>query len=327
MALHAANLEVVVDGYLATFVTDNSALIIGAVGPFFLVGVTIYFLFTGYMTAFGKIQQPIGDVLNKFVKIATISSVAMSVGAYQTLIITFFEGIPEGLVAALGMGSSIGELFDNGSQPYFDIYDIISKKSSLNPLKVIGLVILGFLYLIVVLIFFAVAFGFYMLTKIAIALLLAIGPFFILLAMFPITQKYLENWINQLMQMSLTQVLLGLLFALLVSIAMLYANRILEDVGVVNWVADTTALMFLLGFFILVIFNVPTIASALTGGFGVDGISSAVSRYIMYRAFRGSRGNTPVRSPSNQSSNSMREGNANSPPAPIYNQQSIQNRT
>ncbi|MGH1472658.1 MAG: type IV secretion system protein [Cellvibrionaceae bacterium] len=297
MATIAADLESVIDGYLTVYVNSASASIIGAVGPFFLAAVTIYFAFTGYMIAVGKITEPVSDVLNKFIKIGVISSIAMGVGTYQGLILDLLYGIPEGLVAALGNGSTIGGMIDNGAQPFNDIAEIISDKSSINPAVLIGLLFTGIIFGLIQMFFFVCAIAFFLLTKVALGLLLAVGPFFILLAMFPATQKYFENWVNQVMQFAIMQVLLGALYALLISIAMQYAQRVLANIDLVNWIRELYALEFLLLSFIIMIFNINTIASALTGGFGIDGISSAMTRVLMNQVFKGAGNKNPKPTP------------------------------
>lgn len=316
MATIAADLEGVIDGYMTAYVTDTSSTFINAIGPFFLALVTIYFLITGYFMLAGKIQQPVNDMLTKFLKIAIISGFALSVGTYQSIVTGFFYGIPEGLISTLGMGSSIGDMIDSGAQPFNDIYTAVSKKTSLNPGTLLNLALTGFLFWIVQGFFFICALAFFMLTKIAMGLLLAIGPIFIMLAIFPVTQKYFENWVNQLLQVAFLQVLLGMLYTLLISIAMQYAQRVVDNLSLANWIGELYALDFLLVVFLIFIFNVNKMASALTGGFGVEGLSSAVTRYLMYRGFGGKPTGNLNKPNDNKISN---EKSKSTDQPPIYN--------
>jgi type IV secretion system protein VirB6 len=284
-----------IDAAIAGFVTTQSSNIVSGITPFCITAVTLYFILTGYNVAFGRVQEPATELFWRFFKISFLSAIALSAGTYQTDIVNFVYSIPQGIISSMGLGNSIGALMDNGATPFNALYAAISSKASWNPATAIGLFLQAAWFLIVELILFISAMGYFMLTKIALALLLAVGPIFIFCAAFPATQKFTETWIAQCLQYGLLQIFLGAMFAMLVGIAKYFADKAVINVNTLSYVDDLYALEFIALAMIVMIFNVNSIASALSGGIGISGLSHSVTRVLMNQLFRGgSRPSAPL---------------------------------
>lgn len=119
------------------------------------------------------------------------------------------------------------------------------------------------------------SFAFYMVAKISLALVLMIGPVFLGCLLFPATRQYAINWIGQ----CLNHILTCTMFVLLVKIQMAAFDKAI-NMAMSGGIADYAAAevlppLFLLQtiIFLVVVFNIPSIASALTGGAAVSGAS------------------------------------------------------
>ena len=119
------------------------------------------------------------------------------------------------------------------------------------------------------------SFAFYMVAKVSLALVLMIGPLFLGCLLFPATRQYAINWIGQ----CLNHILTCTMFVLLVKIQMAAFDKAINMAlsgSAFDYVsAELLPPLFLLQtiIFLVVVFNIPSIASALTGGAAVSGAS------------------------------------------------------
>ncbi|WP_373741700.1 type IV secretion system protein [Neisseria sp.] len=117
------------------------------------------------------------------------------------------------------------------------------------------------------------SFAFYMVAKISLALVLMLGPLFLGCLLFPSTRQYAINWIGQ----CLNHIITCTMFVLLTKLQMAAFDKAV-NMALSGGVADYAAAellppLFLLQtiIFLVVVFNIPSIASALTGGAAVSG--------------------------------------------------------
>ena len=119
------------------------------------------------------------------------------------------------------------------------------------------------------------SFAFYMVAKVSLALVLMIGPVFLGCLLFPATRQYAINWIGQ----CLNHILTCTMFVLLVKVQMAAFDKAINmalNGSAFDYVsAEILPPLFLLQtiIFLVVVFNIPSIASALTGGAAVSGAS------------------------------------------------------
>ena len=142
----------------------------------------------------------------------------------------------------------------------YDKYDVLDKIAhGFNyAMQWLALKIFGGIFLIV-------CFASYMMHKILLVLTLLIGPLSIGLGLFPSTRNYMLNWINQCAGLILTCVMIGLVG----QFQLLYLDEIKPNID--TWdISDLTLFNFSLFLgtilFSVVIWNVPALANALTGG-------------------------------------------------------------
>lgn len=128
-----------------------------------------------------------------------------------------------------------------------------------------------------------VAFSFYMVAKISLALVLLIGTFFLGCMLFPATRQYAFNWIGQ----CLNYIVSCSLLVLVVSVMMeLFKKTLMVALGgntAQNLVAMEAAIPLLIlqtVCFLIILWNIPSIASALTGGAAMQTMARNVASMI-----------------------------------------------
>lgn len=288
----ATKIEQSIDLLLANYVTSKSAAVCGALVPLALTGVTIYIITIGWAIMRGDAQDSFHTALWKMFKIAMIVSIALTAGNYQAYAVNFIEGIQGAFITAFGNAATIGGLIDNMAKPYDDLGQKLWSEATtgfwpnFSLLAAAGIVAVAQAFL------FVVGLGMYLLAKVSLALVLAVGPAFIFCALFGPTQKYTESWIGQAMQFVLLNVLVGASIAMLTSFASQFAAHINNNVGATAIIKDVLALLMCSGALAIVMLNLSTIASALSGGASISGIGRDIARAMMGGMNRGGKPET-----------------------------------
>ena len=116
------------------------------------------------------------------------------------------------------------------------------------------------------------------LARVALAVLLAIGPVFIVLLLFDGTKRFFEGWIAQLANYALVGVLAVLTASLLMTVVEAYATQTAAK-GAAILTVDALDMLLVAGLILLVLRQVMPMAARLAGGL------SLASYGVMRRAF------------------------------------------
>lgn len=262
---------------LVHFVNTKSAELCAILKPVALTGTTIYLLIMGYAVMRGDAQDPLHTVLWKWFKITMIASIALDGGQYQGMIVNGMEGIEGALIGAFGNATTVGGVIDQMATPY----ELLGQKlwsaagtgvlTKFSLLAAAGMVALAQAFLVVV------GLGMYLLAKVSLSLILAVGPVFILCAMFPATQRFTESWLSQVLSFILLNVLVVACITMLTDFAGTFAGKVNDSAGATAVMRDTLALLIASVSLGVVLLNVNTIASALSGGASLQGIGRDVA--------------------------------------------------
>lgn len=137
---------------------------------------------------------------------------------------------------------------------------------------------------------FILVFAFYLIAKISLLLTLFLGPIFIGFLLYPSTRQYGMNWIGQCLNYTFTILLYILANGLILKVSIHVFDEVNQRLpeGRVEAIAAMYTSQIVLVITILlffVIFNIPSIASSLTGGAGVS--ASGGMRVLMaIKSFR-----------------------------------------
>jgi type IV secretion system protein VirB6 len=276
----ATALEAAIDGLLNNYVSAQSAAICTAIAPLVITGVTIYIVTMGWAIMRGDAQESLHTFLWKIFRIGMILSLGLSAGAYQANAVEGIQGIQGAFVEAFGNTGTIGGLVDDMARPYEELGQLLWSESVTGLIPNFSLIAAAAMVSIAQFFLFTIALGLYLLAKVGLALVLAVGPAFIFCAMFPATKKYSESWIGQALSFVLLNVLIAGSITMLTSFASQFAEHIKAGVGNTAIIKDTGALLLCSCALGVVMLNLSHIAAGLAGSFSISGVGRDIKQAL-----------------------------------------------
>lgn len=220
-----ASMEAQILGNLASLATAFSANLSSASRPLFVSAATIYITMIGYDVAWGKSEDSISYIMTKLGKFMIIGTFA--VFGWDSLAYPFFSGLPAWFLAATTGTSGIAAVLETYIwTPILNVW-ISVFNSALNMLNLANLakgfwegtavivmplvgLFAGVVLIAVGVLLSCVGFVMYAMPLTLLYVTLALGPFFLMCAAFPVTQRYFESWVNAVMTMSLAMTLVSI---------------------------------------------------------------------------------------------------------------------
>lgn len=263
---------------LLTYWQQVAADIAGAITPVATTLLTIYVMLWGWSMMRGVISEPVTDGAGRIIRLAVVIGIALNVGRYNTYLADMLWNSPDALAGVVASGYSdsntsmqfldklMGQFYDMG-QAYNDKANADSGVTGIPDLSlwctglaiwVSGILVTGYAAFLLAL------------SKIAIAILLGVGPLFILMTIFEPTKRFFDSWVGQ----ALNYVFLVLLTAAAIKLVMTIIQTYLGAPAVIAALADPSinqalpAIVFgIIG--VLVMMQLPSMASALGGGVAI----------------------------------------------------------
>ncbi len=256
---------------LVTYVSDVATNVVASIKDVAYTLLIIYVTLTGIAMIMGKISEPVLDVTMRFLRLTVIVAIALNVGRYNEYLSNFLWGAPDAMAAVVTTASGNVNNVSNSSfldTVYSQIYDIgyafWNKSSGISS---IGLMIMAYFIWFAGAAVTVYAFFLLILSKIALAILLGIGPIFIILIIFEPTKRFFDVWMGQVLNYVFVVILTAAAMKLMLTILTVYLAKVVES----GFLADPVipaALPIIIYCVIslLVLLQVPAIASALGGG-------------------------------------------------------------
>lgn len=249
------------DGRLQAFLGAAVPDVLAEVAGPMRLALTLYVLLYGFAILRGSITEPLMDFAVRSLKLAVIFLLVTTpaYGAYVTE--PLFHGLPNTLARALGGGSTegAGGAFDAFISQTAWLADRVSDGAS--PFDIGRWIMVGAVWVCGALAS-ALGFGIVLIAQMALALLIALGPLFIGLALFEATRRYFFGWLSQAVNYL---VLFGLIFAVLqMVLAMLadqWTNIQSQDAMSAGFIFITLCLLASIFFL-----QTPTLAAGIAGG-------------------------------------------------------------
>lgn len=265
----------------------QSSNIIAGVAPIFQIGFGIYILLVAFNYYNKGVDTSIVDLSKNAVGWLIVIACAFNAGQYAR-IANFAWGLPEAMSGLLSTtnfsASALDDIFTNFMKTIVEI----SKQSEALPLRRMADKLAISISITVMTICFGILFAiitaFYLVAKLSLAMVIVIGPIFIGAMLFPATRQWGMNWIGQVMNYSITIMFFTILASLVNDFYINHIESSLNGVFGQNGVAlfsiiATAMPSFILStvIFVVVTWNIPGIASALTGGAGANGFSRTLA--------------------------------------------------
>lgn len=258
--------------YLAT--TSNS--IISAITPAAVVLLSVYIMLWGWSMMRGVINEPITDGVTRIVRLSIISGIALSSGYYSGYVTDWVWSTPESIseiISGRESRTSISFL-DLLLSRFFTLGNIYMEKAELE--STMGVPDLQLFFSSIAILITGVAVTAYtaflfILSKMALAILLAVGPIFITLSIFEATKKFLDAWIGQV----LNYVFLVMLTAACVKLILIFIEQYFVIMrNIETNIGDAMQLVAITSIGFLILLQMPSLASGLGGGVALSTLSS-----------------------------------------------------
>lgn len=264
---------------LSTYVSTTASDIIGAISGVAYSMLMIYMMLWGWTMLRGMISEPITDGVARIIRLSVITGIALSLGRYNQYVSNFLWDSPDALASIIASGYSSStnnvQYLDALMTKIYDLGQVFWAKGQAAGTIVPDLGLLMVALLIWTAGVAATAYGAFLLalSKMALAILLGIGPIFVLLLIFEGTKRFFESWLGQ----ALNYVFLVVLTASAIKLIMTILDAYLIQLGPVADPNLTQALPCVVLCIIaaLVMMQLPSIASALGGGAAISTLGAA----------------------------------------------------
>ena len=259
-----------VDQALSNYVQQGSARLIDFLVPIFTSLMIIWLAIWGYAMMTGRSEQPLQEGFFRILRVGFILTLGLTVGRYNQTVVSFLGETPQTLASILSGGHAMNaaSLLDKLFSQIFALADnawrqggVMNGNFGMYFLAVAVLLVGSCLTLIV-------AF-FILLSKVMVSVLLVIGPAFFVLLLFQATQRFFESWLGMVINFGFI-LLLGVASGqLMTTVASNYLTHISHNSNTITTLSDSSMLCIVLGLCILVMKQIPAMASALGGGVAI----------------------------------------------------------
>ncbi|WP_175654098.1 type IV secretion system protein [Methylobacterium radiotolerans] len=243
------------------------------------LALVLYVALTGIGMIRGDISEPASVFLNRFVKLALVVWVLTGSGAYQQWVYDlFFDTLPKSLANALTSSGTGGEVkadsFDHAWLTSWHAGLEVWNSLSWHDFGPEMTVILFWIASIMANVF---CFAIWLISRVFLALYIAIGPLIVPLALFSPTQSIFERWIGAM----ISCVILQITTIVLLYITLDTEKEVVNDVANLAGVEGMQVLLCGVIFFAVagfVAIQLPGVASSLSGGlsFHAGGVARAL---------------------------------------------------
>jgi len=266
---------------LTSYVGDVAGEVINAISGVAYSMLVVYMMLWGWTMLRGMISEPITDGVTRIVRLAVIVGIALNLGRYSTYVSTFLWNTPEAManIVANGYSSSTSNVqyLDGLMSKLYDVGDAYWQKANAEGGMIPDLGLLSVAILIWTAGVVATAYGAFLLalSKMALAILLAIGPIFILLLIFDGTKRFFEAWLGQALNYVFLVILTAAAVKLIMTIIVQYLNVASGTLMSDPTIDQALPAIVLCLICALVMMQLPSIASALGGGAAISTLGAA----------------------------------------------------
>ena len=271
---------------LTEYVATKTATIAGAIEPAVVTIAAIYVMIWGFLSLTGRIQEPIWEGIKRILFVAIVLGIGLKLWLYNSVIVDTFFNAPSQLAASITGSANpvsvIDTIWEKGGTVASNLWN---KGGVLNGdfgFYLAGAIVYLIMGGVAVYALFLLA-----LSKLALALILALGPVFICLLFFEATRRFFEAWIAQLANYALVTVLSTLVASLMLQLVSSYATQTAAR-GAAIVTVDALNMVLCASLVLLIMRQVMPIAAGLASGVALSsyGFVSGLMRWAMGGAKR-----------------------------------------
>lgn len=260
------------DTLLGTYIADNTARIALLLEPAIVLLGTLYIAIWGYLQLVGRIEEPFLEGVRRLLMLAFILGLCRGLWLYNDLIVdTFFNApaqLAAGVVGAHDAIDTVDEIVLDGG----DAANLLFAKAGIFDGNFLFYISGAAVYVTVGLTAVYAAF-LLSLSKIALSVLIALGPLFVALLFFESTKRFLSAWIAQLANYAFITILAVLSANLMLHVISSAAEQATQMGGAIQ-VIDAVKVCLAAALTFLVMKQVPSIAAGLASGVALSSLNA-----------------------------------------------------
>ncbi len=264
-----------IDAAVSKYVTDGAAAAAGSIQDFAHTLLIIYVVLWGWSMMRGLIQEPVMDGVWRAVKIAAITGLATSSALYATYVSNFLYDWPTAFAGVMqgGVVQNSAQLLDQMLEKGLTLGGQAWEKASLANMG--NYLLAGIIYAVTWIVT-AITGVVIIMAKFGLALLLSVGPLFILGMLFEPTRQWFDKWLGSVVTAGLTIVMAtmaaALMFKLLDAAFDAAQLQAAGNDGIASMKTITPLVIYgVISLF--VILATPTMAATLGGAFAMSSAS------------------------------------------------------
>jgi type IV secretion system protein VirB6 len=277
------------NGLLLTYIGTHAVQMAAALEPAIVTLGVIYVMMWGYLHLTGQVQEPFIDGLKRIALLAIIFGVALRLWLYNTVIVDTFFRAPAALAAivvgAANPVATVDTIMDAGTtsaELLLQKGDIFGGNLSYY---IAGSVVYAIVAITAIYTMFLLA-----LSRIALSVLLVLGPLFFALLLFDSTRRFFESWLAQLCNYAFITILTVMVAAFMLHVVGIAAQHAAMLGGGIQ-IADALRVCLAAGLTFLVMRQVMPMAAGLASGLALSsfGVTSAFVGWALGTAYRGGK--------------------------------------
>lgn len=274
------------DTAVTAVLVNGTANMIALITPLVTTAFGLYVLLIvySYMRGNADIIDDMEDWFYRMIGWAAIITFGMNISSYQLYVAPFITGLGDDLATIAGPGVDAPVALDAMANSFIDSFIAMYtaadgiKQSLFALMAIVCVAVFGGCFM-------AIAIAYIILAKVALGILVAIGPLFIAAALFPATRDLFKNWTAQVLNYSFLVLLFS--FGAKVEIALMTTQ--IPTGLTLSSVFNISLLSFVM---IFVSLNFPAIAAALAGGIGISTMVRKIPGMPKLPSFKGSKSPT-----------------------------------
>ena len=256
------------NGQLATYIGENTATLAGILEPVVVTLATIYVMAWGYLHLTGRLEEPFVAGLKRIILLAIVLGTSLRLWLYNQILVDTFYSAPAQLAARLVGATdpvgSIDAIWQSGGAVAGNLWARGGLMNGDFGFYLAGGAVWILMGALCVYAMFLIA-----LSNVATAILLALGPLFIVLVLFEATRRLSVAWIAQLTNYALINLLTVMVGALLLQVVGTYAAQTAAR-GTAIFTVDALNMVLIAVLVFLMMRQVMPIAGAIAGGVSLN---------------------------------------------------------
>lgn len=250
------------DTSVSAALLNGTSNMIALISPLVGVCFSIYVLLTiiGYWRGGEGNWAP--DFLYRLAAWGTVIVFGLNIDYYKLYVAPIITGLGDDLTGTVGTKYNSAAALDQMGSALLDCFlNLYEKADGIKQTVFAALTIISLSFPMAA--FMVVAIGYIILAKVALGILVAVGPLFIAAALFPATRDLFKNWTGQCLNYAFLVMLFS--FAAQIEISMV-KSLIPGDFAL----ADVFVCILVCCVMVFVSLNFPSLAAALAGGIGIS---------------------------------------------------------